>query len=194
MGGVAELDRALVGQAGRVPAVAGRQDAVEQVDPGRDRVEDVLRPADPHQVARPVGGQAVRRDLEGRRGPARGSSPTLTPADGVAVEVERDQGLGALGAEVGVAPPWTIPKRAWSGRVWASLQRPAQRIVRPTASAIASFDGGQGGAVVEAHRHVGPERLLDRDGPLGGQVEQAAVEVRPERDARLGDLRPGRPG
>ena len=59
-------------QAGGVPAVAGRQHAVEQVDPGGDRVEDVLRPADAHQVARPVGRQQVGRHRQGLRGPPRG--------------------------------------------------------------------------------------------------------------------------
>ena len=41
--------------------------------------------------------------------------------------------------------------------------------------------------MVQAHGHVGPERLLDRRGPLGRQLEQPAVEVRPEGHALVGD-------
>ena len=61
-------------------------------------------------------------------------------------------------------------------------------------SAIVGLVGRQGRAMVEAHRDVGPERLLDRHGALGRQLEQAAVEVRAERHAVVGQLRPEPPG
>ena len=116
-------------------------------------------------------------------------------ADGVAVEVERDEGLGALGAEVGVASPLDDPEEGLVGpacappcTAWPSGSSGRRRRRSPPCSA------GKRRAVVEAHRDVGPEVLLDRDGAFGGQLEQAAVEVRAERHARLGDLRPGRPG
>ena len=41
--------------------------------------------------------------------------------------------------------------------------------------------------MVQAHGDVGPECFLDRHRPLGRQLEQAAVEVRPERHALVGD-------
>ena len=43
-------------------------------------------------------------------------------------------------------------------------------------------------AFVEHHRDVGPQILLDADGPLRGQVEQGPVDVRPEGDAAVGHL------
>ena len=41
--------------------------------------------------------------------------------------------------------------------------------------------------MVQAHGHVGPERFLDRRRPLGGQLQQPAVEVRSEGHALVGD-------
>ena len=34
--------------------------------------------------------------------------------------------------------------------------------------------------MVQAHGHVGTKLLLDRDGALGGELEKASIEVRPE--------------
>ena len=58
-------------------------------------------------------------------------------------------------------------------------------------------------AMIQAHGHVGPEGLLDGHGALRRQLQQAAVDVRAERDSRVGhavarrqaeDLEPARVG
>ena len=67
------------GERQRVAAVAGRHHAVEHVDARRDAREQVLRPADAHQVARLVLGQAARRTRAVPRASAPATSPTLNP-------------------------------------------------------------------------------------------------------------------
>ena len=74
-----------------VAAVSGRHDAVEEVDPGGDGVEDVLRPADAHQVARPVRRQEVGRHLE-RLADLLAALADADAADRVAVEVDARSG------------------------------------------------------------------------------------------------------
>ena len=54
--GVPQVEVALPGERGAGARVAGRQDTVEHVDPALDHLEDPLRVADPHEVARPVYG------------------------------------------------------------------------------------------------------------------------------------------
>ena len=75
MDGIAKLDVSLICKTSCVAAIARRHDAVEEIDPGGHGVQDILRPADAHQVARPVGGQKVGRDRQGlpdfSRGPRR---------------------------------------------------------------------------------------------------------------------------
>jgi hypothetical protein len=50
------------------------------------------------------------------------------------------------------------------------------------------------GTLVERHRHVGAEQLLDLHGLRRAEPDLAAVEVRPERDAVVVDLPPLRQG
>ena len=76
--GIAEFDVSFFCKTCCVSTVAGRHHAVEEIDPGGDGVEDVLRAADAHQVARPVAGQKVGRDGE-RLADQLAPSPTLTP-------------------------------------------------------------------------------------------------------------------
>ena len=143
--GIAKFDISFIRKTSCVAAIAGRHHAVEEIDPGGDGVEDVLRAADAHQVARPVLGQKVGRDGEGL-------ADLVAPladadaADGVAVEIEGQQGLGALGAEVGVRPPLNDPEERLIGAACAPpCSAPAQAIVRPTASAISSCEAGSAG-------------------------------------------------
>src|SRR5215467_5380360 len=58
---VADLDVAEAGEEPAVPRVARRQHAVEHVDPGRHGLGDVLGSAHPHEIARGVHRQALRR-------------------------------------------------------------------------------------------------------------------------------------
>src|SRR6266704_2480430 len=88
--GVADLDVAAAGEEPAIAGVARRQHAVEHVDSGRDRLDDILGRADAHEIARLVGG-------EPRRGV--GEDPALValglahrePADRVAVETDARQ-------------------------------------------------------------------------------------------------------
>src|SRR5262249_1237548 len=84
--GVPKLDRPFRGEARRVPAVAGREDAVEQVDPGGDRVEDVLGAAHAHEVSWAVLRQVAGGHLEGESDLI-ASLPDAHPSHRVAVEV-----------------------------------------------------------------------------------------------------------
>ncbi len=103
MSGVAKLYGSCFRETGCVPAVSRRQHAVEKIDACGDGVEDVLRPADTHQVAWPVVAAGGGRHLE--------CVPDLVavfadadPADGVSVEIERQQFVGAFGAKISVRP------------------------------------------------------------------------------------------
>src|SRR2546430_4477731 len=81
-----------------VARIARRQHAVEHVDAARDRLHEVLRLADTHEIPRAVGGQRgrhARGELEHRRlGLADGEA-----ADGVAVEAESHRALDGLPSE-----------------------------------------------------------------------------------------------
>ena len=91
-----------------------------------------------------------------------------------------------------MVPPLDDPEQglivARVGRLAAlgPADRPADGVGDPL------LGGGQSGAVVEAHRHVGAERLLNRDGAFGGELQEAAVDVRAECHAFFRDPRPGR--
>src|SRR5438128_4740765 len=88
--GVADFDVAAAGEEPAVAGVARRQHAVEHVDSGRDRLDDVLGRADAHEIARLVLGKP-------RRGV--GEDPALValglahrePADRVALETDARQ-------------------------------------------------------------------------------------------------------
>ena len=62
--GIAELDITNIRKTCCVAPIPSRQDAVEEIDAGRDSIQDILRPADSHQVPGPVGGQEVGRHIE----------------------------------------------------------------------------------------------------------------------------------
>src|SRR3989442_5295966 len=82
-----------------VARIARRQHAVEHVDAARDRLHEVLRLANTHEIPRAVGGQRgrhARGELEHRRlGLADGEA-----ADGVAVEAEGHRALDGLRSEL----------------------------------------------------------------------------------------------
>ena len=84
-------------------------------------------------------------------------------ADGEAVERQPadERRRSARGARR-YAPPWTMPKSAWSARrVARARQRSAQRWVRVQRRARVGLVVERRGAFVEGQDHVGPELLLD---------------------------------
>ena len=79
MPGVVEIDRAEAREHRAVAAVAGRQHAVEHVDAARDRLEQIVRRADAHQIARPVGRQHAAPSSSTTRSITSCGSPTASP-------------------------------------------------------------------------------------------------------------------
>src|SRR5439155_6317199 len=165
---------------------AGREDAVEHVDPTRDHLEDALRVADAHEIARLLG-------PEKRRGPPDGVQhlvPVLADgeaSESVSVEVEAADLLDRATAELRVGASLGDAEEELAGR---SLDLALPR--RPEARAA---DGlGELGVWdacrrtdVEAHRDVGPELRLDRGCELGREASRLAVVDRAEGDAVVVD-------
>ena len=123
MGSVAQSYVSFFGKTSCVSSVPGRHHAVEEVDAGRDGVEDVLRAADAHQVARSVGRQEVRRHLE-RLADRLGPFADADAADRVAVEILGDEGFRAFCAEVRMRAPLNDPEK---GLIGAPVGRLAAR-------------------------------------------------------------------
>ena len=112
----------------------GREHRVEQVDAPVDRVEQVERRAEAHQVARPrVAIEERHRGVERRVALAPGVSsparpPMLMPSNGSAGDEPR-----RLRAQPGSSPPWTIAEQRLVGaRVGG--ERALRPAVRPVAS------------------------------------------------------------
>ena len=87
---ILDLDVAIAGKNPAVTRIAGRHHAIEHVDAGFDRENQVFRRADAHQVARLVRRQAVRRVRHDALHFFLGLADA-DAADGVAGQVERDQ-------------------------------------------------------------------------------------------------------
>ena len=81
------------------PADARRQDAVEHVHAALDHLEDALRVADAHEVARLLGGEERRGVRDGLEHRVAGL-PHAEPAERVAVEVELDDLLDRAAPEL----------------------------------------------------------------------------------------------
>ena len=74
-----------------------------------------------------------------------------------------------------------------SGAAWAARQRSAQRCVRSMAAATSGAGRRRIDELVEHHRDVGAQQLLDLDRALRRQPMRAPVEVARERDAVVVD-------
>jgi hypothetical protein len=107
--------------------------------------------------------------------------PHAEPSHGVAREIQRAQGMGALQAQVGKGPPLhdaeeSLIQAAVSG---LAARRPGvgagQRLF--VVSAIQRLR-----AFVQAHNDISPQRLLGGDHTFRGKAVQTAIDVRAERD------------
>ena len=172
-----------VGKTSCITSITSRHDAIEKVDTGGYGIEDVLRAADAHQVARSIGREEVCCYLESLTDEA-GAFTHADTANRVTIEILGDQGFGAfspkirvraalyyaeeclIGATVAVCTEW--PRRSYE-------RRPRRYLLSRQAA----------GAMIEAHGYVGAELFLDRDGPLGGKLERL-------RPSESGKLRHGR--
>ena len=103
MGAVAQPQGAAREEGEGVAAVARRQDAVEHVHAGQDRREDVRRHADAHQVAGPVRRQQ-RGGISDRLDHLLVALADAQAAEGIAVEADVHDLLGAPPAEIEVGP------------------------------------------------------------------------------------------
>ena len=134
--------------------------------PRRDRLQQVLRPTDAHQIARPIGRQGWHRDVEHRDTfrPAlrRRSARPRHSLENRAPPAARAQATRSSGS----SPPWTMANRAWSCRR-AARARAAQRIVRSAGIADHRRLARQRHHVVEHHRHVAAQWLLNGDRSSG---------------------------
>src|SRR6185295_3693657 len=108
--GVLDLERPFAREQHAVAAVPRRQHAVEEVDALANGVQDVVRRADPHQVARLVLRQDRRRPLD-RLAPEGEGFADRDAADRMAVEVERGEIGGRPLPQVPVSAPLDDPEQ-----------------------------------------------------------------------------------
>ena len=85
--GVVEIEPAVPGVRAAGPAEPRRQDAVEEVDPALDHLEDPLRVADAHEVARPLDREEWHRPADRLEGLV-ARLPHAEAAERIAVEAE----------------------------------------------------------------------------------------------------------
>jgi len=163
------------------------QNAVEHIHAARDEFDHLRGRAEAHGVSRFVRRQKRFGVLDGFHHLGFGFTDAHT-ADGVAVEIQRDQRLGAFFAERGVAAALhdAENKLAPRARLFAAFGGPAHRALDSVAHFVRR--GGVGGAFVEAHGDVGGEHTLDVHGFLGTEEQKRAVKMRAEFHAVLLDF------
>jgi hypothetical protein len=111
------------------------------------------------------------------------------PADRVAVEADADQALGRAGAQAEVGAALDDAEQA----VAVAADEGRLRALGPAQGQLhGALDLGsgrrQGDALVEHHGDRGIQEMLDLDRALGRQLVPAAVVVRAEHHAALGEL------
>ncbi len=171
-----------------------RDHTVEEIDPPLDGEQQILGAPETHQVTRSIGGEHLVRLGE----KIVAQLELLSEAEAaVGVAVEADFHGGA-----GTAPPklWRISalNDAEQGLVRSRVVPSAA--LRPAEGALHGRLGAQSAArtflaiwrltLVERHRHVRTQRLLDLHRPLRSEVAATPVERRREGEALLVDLHP----
>ena len=188
---VAQVEGSPAGEGLRVAGGAGGKDAVHHVDAVPHRLQDVLRRAHPHQVARPVRrqlfrgqGQQVAEHLE--------AFPHRQAADGQAGEVQLRGALRALAPqgrkEVALHDPEQLAARPLGlpglpGR--QAAPRPGQGPLHRLAGLLLPDPGR--GADIQGHQHVAAQELLEGHHLLGGEAAGGPVQVRAELRPLLRD-------
>ena len=186
--GVPQVEPALPGERAAGAGGAGREDAVEHVDAGLDRLEDPLGVADSHEVAGLLG-REERREPVGRLEHQRAVLADREPADRVAVEVELAELLERSPAQlaVGAALDDREAKLALGARSVALAAGP----LGGAPHGVVQLDPRHAGRrhLVEAHRDVAAEVRLDRGGELRREPRLGAVVDVAERHAVVVDAR-----
>jgi len=153
MSGIAELDITLICKAGCISTNPSRQDAIEEIDASRDCIQDILRPADAHQIPRPVVGQEVSRHIEGLAELVACLADAHTP-DRVTIEFELAKLASALRAKVGVRPALDDPEKRLVAAAMGCLASPRPQDRPLDGGGDLGLGGRQGGAMVQAHGHI----------------------------------------
>ncbi len=194
---MAKPDRPLGREHRRHSTVPGRQDAVEHVDAGGDRHDDVPLVADPHQISGPIfrktgGGEFDDftdqfRALADRHAADRvsGQVEAADPVDRRRASVEIGSALNdaekrlLVRSLVGPDAPLKPADGAFVGGPKPLL--PVLRSRDPRSGTPRSVAGvGRRWAVVESHDDVGADRVLDRHRGLGAEMDAGAVDERLE--------------
>ena len=201
---VFDVEAAFAGEEQAVAGGAGGQHAIHHVHAHARVLLDLVGVADAHHVARLVLGQQRQHLGDHFEGQLAGLADAEA-ADGVAVEVHFDEALGALAAEIAVhaalddaeedlrACPSEFVAPDDFVAVGAEVIERAARPGHGEAQALfgAAAVGGVLSALVEGHGDVGAESDLHVHGVLGREEVAAAVQVRAEADAFVGDLAQG---
>jgi len=195
-----DVQPSLAGEQEAVARGAGGQHAVHHIHAHAGILLDLVGVADAHHVAGFAGGQQRQHFGDDLQSQIAGLAHAEA-SDGVAVEVHLHQALRALTAQIGVhaalhdaeealrapskfvAPHYLVavgaevierPPRPGHGEPQALLGPAAIRRVL--------------GALVEGHRNIRAQGDLHLHGVLGSEKMAAAVQVRAEADALVGDL------
>ena len=167
--GVAQVDGPAPRVGETVAPVARRQDAVEHVDAAPDRLDEVLRRADAHEITRLLRRQD-RHDTVERRQHQLLALADREAADRVARKIHADERFRRAPPQLGVRAALHDRKQRLAGlrlvresgmRALRPAQRQLHRLLRPVPL------GRQLDALVELHLDVGAEQALDLDGALG---------------------------
>ena len=173
-----------------VARVARRQHAVEQVHAERDAADQVAGAAEPHQIARRLGGQLAVADRD-QLVALRRDFAEPEPAVREAAKAEVARRARARAPQRRRIAALHDPEQPLVGARVGALRalRPAQRALGRGAHArrIAGLARVRPHALVEHHRHVGAERLLHRHHALGREHAPAPVDGRGERHSLLVD-------
>src|SRR5688572_26300449 len=98
MNGIAHVEPAETRERLPVPARSRRHHAVHHVDAARDRLENIVRRADAHEISGLVGRKCGGGEVEGAQH-ALLPLPNRQPTDGIAVETDVDETSRRLQAE-----------------------------------------------------------------------------------------------
>ena len=187
--GLLEHEGAVGGERLAVSRVPCRQHTVEEVDAAGDRLHQIGRLADAHQIAGLLARQQARRQLGELEHHGLGL-PHRHAADRVAVEPDGDGLLDRAAAQVGVGAALDDAEQ----RLAAGAALPVRRLraAGPAERQRERLLGRRGRrgvrqALVQRMDDVRAEGLLDLDHELRAQEMLRAVDRRSEPDALVGD-------
>jgi hypothetical protein len=197
---VFNVDGAVVGEGLAVAGAAGRVDAVEHVDALADHFEKLGGGAEAHGVAGLILGEERFGILNGGEHFFLGFADR-DATDGVAVEIEIDEGARRFFAEIGVDAALDDAEVELAALAGGGLVR-----FDPIFAALSPAGGEAGGilgvftlarirgAFVEEHGDIGAEDGLDFHALFGAEHHAGAIEVALELHAGLGDFSDFRKG